>query len=310
MNALDAAREATERREERAFHLRAMRCSLAGVLASHTIDKARSLSGETSIEHAERWHSRILRTKNLAKLRFTERGVYLANHEFFAWAEDRVRDVCKPSRFAELIALARDCCEHSLDACASSDVSAAMEAIETRGLLRGATLEENMGAWWRSCPQSGTPSCGFDKPVRADCKYCRGTGYVTSRTASSVLDFFAVARLGSDAIDTAASLARNPLLGGEGAQVAWAVVSKNDLRYYHERNEGHRLCELFSALEITGDWRGEPFARKDAEGFELLRRMRECGVHLWRCAPGRVVLMVEKIRSRPIFPWQRKALAR
>jgi hypothetical protein len=120
--------------------------------------------------------------------------------------------------------------DHEWYSCASADVASVQRA------LAGSPTNPRRG-WFRSCPQSGTPSCNLHGadfgPARASCTYCRGVGHLVSATPSTPGDLVSVLALGAERVQWAEEVLAQRVatdLGMELRSVAWRVVSPRDVR--------------------------------------------------------------------------------
>lgn len=85
-----------------------------------------------------RWCQRLTRTRDWQRLRFTERGVHLANNAVIAWLDPR--NVTSRPALLEALRVVRDCARES---------SAALrETLTERGLYPWATGDVTAPRWW------------------------------------------------------------------------------------------------------------------------------------------------------------------
>ena len=157
-----------------------------------------------------RWCQRLARTRDWQRLRFSEKGVHLANNCVVAWANAPSRD---PARFPGLATAAR--------VGVLEGVGAAVEVLHERGLWPWAPGDVDAPRWW--CEECET----------AIIEVCDGGALATP---PSLADLVAVASLGAETLRGVAELVRtlHAVTRGEtGATLVWRVMTAKTLREHH-----------------------------------------------------------------------------
>jgi hypothetical protein len=272
-----------------------------------------------------RWCQRLTRTRDWQRLRFTERGVHLANNAVIAWLDPR--NVTSRPALLEALRVVRDCARES---------SAALrETLTERGLYPWATGDVTAPRWWcEACDGRGVVGGGWagTEPQDADvCDTCAredldATGGVTADGTTddppSLPALVAVAALGAERLHTIASvvteLRRVTRVDGVptlGDRVVWRVMTREALAAHHRRH-GHAEGDIAAAFSnefafreacaVGGAGIGQlppwaveaPGYRDDVRAsWPALRALAlDCGVHLLDADARRVVIGVEARR--------------
>lgn len=274
---------------DRAFYDRAMRESLAQLLARLTYDD--DSNGPSA--HYLRWSQRIKRTRNLQRLRFSSTGVHLANNVLIRWQENVLPIL---PRLPEVLTAARDYATAALESASAADVAGATDALVSRGVAPPSPFGEDGRVWWRSCPREGSPSCTYgDKPASPYCDYCHGDGFLAEPYAPSLAHFIGLYARGD--LATRAENVAQEFFASRGVRidrVAWCVWTK--AAYDTEYRRGRFGCErntLEGAIVAgTARWITHGEERNERP---MLRDLDEMNVHLLDAHGNTVVLGVERL---------------
>lgn len=268
-------------------------CALAALLAPLTSPAPHDVE-------VNRWCQRLARTRDWQRLRFSERGVHLANNAVVAWANAPPRD---PQRSPGLATAAR---VGVLDG-----VEAAVEVLSERGLWPWAPGDTGAPWWWCDrCDGGRAASEAMARGVGRICGDCFNEA--TLDTPPSLSALVAVASLGAATLRRVAELVRelHAVTGGEtGATLVWRVMTREALaaeiaalaRKGNGFDSTSGIAEAFAVESVwngTRDRWGEECWFSDEtvkRVYPALRALADAGVHLVAADRERVVIAVEAL---------------
>lgn len=251
-----------------------------------------------------RWCQRLSRTRDWQRLRFTPKGVHLANNVVIRWR------ITPTPALLDVLRAVRDCARES---------SAALrETLAERGLWPWQPGDPTAPRWWcDDCGGTGRDDYDEAQGLWSPCHCDDGA----TDDPPSLSALVAVAPLGATRLRTVASvvaeLRRVTRVDGAatlGDRVVWRVLPREALAAHHRRH-GHAegdIAASFSnefafreACEVGGAGVGQlpPWA-VDAPGYRddvraawpALRALAlDCGVHLLDADARRVVIGVEAL---------------